>query len=119
MSTKAPPEYIQGAGGCLVSKNILDGRGRLKWMTREPSANPADNGWRFFADIDGDTFVNTPGNIVVSDFNAVADIEPAIIAIYELPVGSDLQLVVEDGRRTIVDNRTGRALVVPGARENH
>lgn len=105
--TAETPEYIDGAGASLVSRRILDGSGRLKWAIREPSANPSDNGWRFFADADDDTSINAPGGVVVSDFNRVADLEPAVIEIYLLPVGSDLQLVVDDGRRWFVDNATG------------
>ena len=30
-------------GGCVVSKNILEKRGRLKWCFREESVNNIDN----------------------------------------------------------------------------
>ncbi|MFP3325387.1 DUF2185 domain-containing protein, partial [Planococcus sp. SIMBA_160] len=38
----------------------------------------------------------------------VANIEPAILGIYELPIGSDLQLVSENGKIRFVDNLTGK-----------
>jgi len=73
--------------------------------------NPADNGWRFLAEEDDDTYINTPGNLVVVDFNTVAAIEPAVISIYLLPIGSDLQLVEErTGRLVFYDNRTQQPL---------
>lgn len=109
MSTPVP-EYIRDAGACIVSSHVLDGSGRLKWMVREKPADPADTGWRFFADIDDEAFVNDPANLEVRNFNDVADIEPAVIAIYELPTGADLQLVVADGRRSIIDNQTGKPI---------
>lgn len=28
------PEFIPEAGACLVSKNVLGGRGRVRWMVR-------------------------------------------------------------------------------------
>ena len=36
----------------------------------------------------------------------MAEIEPAIIPTYAFPVGSDLQLVAENGRIYFVDNLT-------------
>ena len=102
-----PIEFIEKAGGCIVSKNIIDGKGKLKWLLREVSTDrKVDNGWRFFSDIDDDDFINNPDNLLVCDFNTVANIEPAILAIYNMPVGSDLQLVTEDGKIKFYDNLT-------------
>lgn len=102
-----PIEFIEKAGGCIVSKNILDGKGKLKWLLREVSTDrTVDNGWRFFSDIDDDDFINNPDNLLVCDFNTVANIEPAILAIYNMPVGSDLQLVTEGGKIKFYDNLT-------------
>ncbi len=104
-------EFIEGAGGVLASRRILAGEGLLKWAFREAPVNPADNGWRFLAEEDDDTYINTPGNLVVVDFNTVAAIEPAVISIYLLPIGSDLQLVEErTGRLVFYDNRTQQPL---------
>lgn len=104
-------EFIKNAGACLVSKNILNGHGQLKWLVREKSINPkVDNGWRIFSDIDTSEYLDNPNNLSVCDFNTVAEIEPAIIAIYLLPVGSDLQLVKEDGKITFYDNLTEQQL---------
>lgn len=99
-------EFIKNAGGSIVSKNILEGKGRLTWILREDSVDSVDNGWRFFSNIDTDEFLNNPDNLVVCDFNTVAEIEPAIIAIYLLPVGTDLQLVKIDGKIKFIDNIT-------------
>lgn len=106
-----PNEFIKDAGGVLVSRRILEGKSSLKWAFREESAAPMDNGWRFLSTDDDDEFINTPGNMVVADFNTVAGIEPAIIEIYLLPVGADLQLVREnDGRLVFYNNETGEPL---------
>ena len=45
-------QFIKNAGGCVVSRNILSGKGKLKWCIRENSVNEVDNGWRFLSDID-------------------------------------------------------------------
>lgn len=100
-------EFIKNAGACLVSKNILNGQGRLKWLVREEGIDSTvDNGWRFFSDIDTSEYLDNPNNLSVCDFNTVAEIEPAIIAIYLMPVGSDLQLVKENGKIIFFDNIT-------------
>lgn len=103
--------FIENAGGCIVSKHILTGKGKLKWLFREESVdNKVDNGWRFLSDIDDDEFINDPKNLAVCDFNTVANIEPAILGIYNLPVGSDLQLVVQDGKIRFYDNNTEKEI---------
>ncbi|MEE9965087.1 MAG: DUF2185 domain-containing protein [Propionicimonas sp.] len=56
------PEFIPHSGASIVSKNILTGRGRLTWLVREDSTNLAGNGWRFFADIDDEAYLDDPNN---------------------------------------------------------
>lgn len=97
-------EFIKNAGACIATKNVLEQKGKLKWLVREESVDEVDNGWRFFADIDDSEYVNNPENLVVCDFNTVAEIEPAIIAIYSMPVGTDIQIVVENGTIQFYDN---------------
>jgi len=99
-------DFIKKAGGWIVSKNILDGKGKVKWLLREESIDEVDNGWRFFSDIDDEDFINNPDNLIVCDFNTIANIEPALIGVYLLPVGSDLQLVTQGGKILFYDNIT-------------
>ncbi len=113
-------EFIPKAGACLVSKNVLSGAGRIKWMVRETSRATADNGWRIFSDIDTTEYLHDAANLVITDFNSVCEIEPALIGIWDLPVGSDLQIVDEGEGIEIVDTATGRPvpaeqLFVPGS----
>ena len=110
MNPKEPIEFIKKAGASIVSKNIINETGKLKWILREKSINRVDNGWRFFSEYDDDDYINNPNNLIVCDFNTVASIEPAILKIYELPVGSDLQLVSENGKISFVDNLTGKVI---------
>jgi hypothetical protein len=112
-------EFIPGAGACLVSKNVLSGAGRIKWMVREESRATADNGWRIFSDIDTTEYLHDANNLVITDFNSVCELEPALIGIWSLPVGSDLQIVDEGEGIEIVDTATGQPvptdqLYVPG-----
>lgn len=110
MNQKEPIEFIKKAGACIVSRNIMNETGKLKWILREKSIGAVDNGWRFFSEIDDDDYINNPENLVVCDFNTVANIEPAILGIYELPIGSDLQLVSENGKIRFIDNLTGKEI---------
>ena len=102
-------EFIPKAGACLVSKNVLSGAGRVRWMVRKPSQAPVDNGWRIFSHIDSSEYLADPENLQIVDFNEVCAIEPALIGIYDFPVGSDLQ-IVDDGRIRVVDTASGREI---------
>lgn len=104
------PEFIPKAGACLVSTNVLSGAGRVRWMVRRASQAPVDNGWRIFSHIDSDEFLADAHNLQVTDFNAVCAIEPALIGIYDFPVGSDLQIVDEGDGIRVVDTATGREI---------
>jgi len=101
-------EFIPGAGACLASKNVLSGAGRVKWMVREESRAAADNGWRIFSDIDTTEYLHDASNLQIVDFNGVCEIEPALIGIWDLPVGSGLELGDEGNAIRIVETSTGR-----------
>lgn len=103
--------FITNAGAAIVSRKIVEGTGNIKWLTREAPIAPQDTGWRILSDRDTDEYLADPANMTVVDFNDICDIEPACIGIYDLPVGSDIQLVVEpDGRRRWFDNKTEREI---------
>lgn len=101
-------KFIQNAGGCVVSNNILSGRGKLKWCIREDPINDNDNGWRFLSDIDTDQYLNNPNNMSICDFNTVAEIEPAILAIYNCEIGTDIELVDKKRKKVFIDSNTGK-----------
>ena len=115
MSDEKTVEFIGNAGGCIVTKNLYEGKGKLKWLLREESADlNVDTGWRFFSDIDDSDYINNPDNLVTCDFNTVANIEPAVLGIYGMPVGTDLQIVVKGGVITFYDNLTEQQVEVSG-----
>ena len=37
--------FIENAGGVIITKSIYQGTSKLKWLFREESVNPSDNGW--------------------------------------------------------------------------
>lgn len=110
MFKKNKIKFIKNAGGSIVSNNILNGKGKIKWIFREKSVNQNDNGWRFLSNIDDDQYINNPSNLIVCDYNTVAEIEPAIISIYLLPVGTDLEFVIENNKKYFLDNLTGKVV---------
>ena len=98
-------------GGCVVSKNILEKRGRLKWCFREESVNNIDNGWRFLSEIDTDEFLADSKNMVICDWGTIFEIEPAITLIFELPIGTELTLEYDGSQKCFVDSETGEKLI--------
>ncbi|MGN8025874.1 immunity protein Imm33 domain-containing protein [Microbacterium sp. 22242] len=87
--------------------NVLNGIAPLRWLVREPGISAVDNGWRFFSAIDDERYLSDATNLTVVSFNTVANIEPAIIPILRLPVGSDLELVRGEDGLQFRDNLTG------------
>ncbi|MCL2849284.1 MAG: DUF2185 domain-containing protein [Micrococcales bacterium] len=105
-------ELIKDAGACLATRNVMQRRGRVRWMVREPSKSPVDNGWRIFSVIDTAEYLADASNFQIVSFNEVCTIEPALIGIYDLPVGSDLQIVDEGHGIQVVETQTGRVLTL-------
>lgn len=105
------PEFVADAGGSILSRNALDGRAPIRWAFREGQANPVDNGWRFLSAIDDDAYLADPANMVVVDFNTVVAIEPAVLPLLRLPVGTDVTIERDaTGRITLIDSASGRPL---------
>lgn len=104
------PEFIPRAGACLATHNVLEGRGRPRWMVRERSQNPSDNGWRIMSHLDTSDYLSDSANWQVADFNRICAIEPALIGIWDLAVGSDLQLVDDELGIRVVDTSTGQQI---------
>jgi hypothetical protein len=102
------PEFIAKAGACLVTKNVLTHAGSVRWMVREDSKAPVDNGWRIFSEVDTEEYLADASNFQITDFNAVCALEPALIGIYDFPVGSDLEILRDDAGIHIIDATTGR-----------
>lgn len=110
MSGPARIEFIPNAGACLATTNVLERRGLVRWMVRRPSQAPADNGWQIMSHVDDSAYLNDTSNWQIVDFNDLCAIEPALIGIWDLPVGSDLQLVRDEQGISIVDTASGRAI---------
>ena len=104
-------EFIPNAGACLATLNVINRTGVVRWMVRLPSQMPADNGWQIMSHLDTTEYLNDLANWRIVDFNDLCAIEPALIGIWDMPVGSDLQ-IVRDDRIRIFDTPTGREIPV-------
>ncbi len=103
-------EFIPNAGACLATLNVIQKKGLVRWMVRRPSKAPADNGWQIMSHIDTSEYLNDTSNWQIVDFNDLCAIEPALIGIWDLPVGSDLQLVRDKQGIHIFDTPSGREI---------
>lgn len=92
-----------GMGGSLTTKNLLNGIGKLRWCVREEFQNSVDNGWRFFSDQDTDEYLADTNNWVVCDFGTIVEIEPAVLKIFDLPIGTELMFAVEEGHKLFLN----------------
>ena len=54
--------FIENAGGVIITKSIYQRTSKLKWLFREESVNPSDNGWRAIGDNDEYSTVAEPPN---------------------------------------------------------
>ena len=103
--------YIRDAGFAVVSRKIVERTGNIKWLFREVPVTPQDSGWRVLSDRDTAECLDDAKNLAIVDFNDLCNLEPACSGIYDLPIGSDIQLVVEpDGRRRWFDNKTEKEI---------
>ncbi|MCA0378338.1 MAG: DUF2185 domain-containing protein [Actinobacteria bacterium] len=101
-------EFIPNAGACLVSRKVLDGEAPVRWMTRRESQAPMDNGWQILSIADTPEYLAEPGNLVIADFNTVCATEPALIGIWDFPVGTELMLHVDQQGKHIIDTTSNR-----------
>lgn len=104
-------EYIPGAGGAIVSKSILNGTARLKWLFRQESTH--GNGWVAFGDTDTQEYVNDANNMAIVDFNTLASLEPAVLKVFYLPPGADLEFRDDATGQYFVDTKTGQEIREP------
>lgn len=103
--------YIRGAGGTIVTKSILSGESKLKWLFRQESEH--GNGWVAFGDKDTQEYVDDAKNMAIVDFNTLANIEPAVVNVFYLPTGSDLEFRSDKTGKYFVDTKTGQEIREP------
>ena len=103
-------KYVENAASCIVTKSILNGETKFRWLFREEPLNNIDTGWMAFGDSDNDEYVNDPKNLSVVDLNTLINIEPTILNVYEMPVGTDLIFIEEDGEKYFINAKTNEQI---------
>lgn len=103
--------YIRGAGGTIVTKSLLSGASKLKWLFRQEGGQ--GNGWVAFGDRDTQEYVNDAQNLTIVDFNTLIDIEPAAANVFYMPMGSDLEFRSDKTGKYFVDTKTGKEIREP------
>lgn len=103
--------YIKGAGGTIVTKSILNGTSKLKWLFRQDAGQ--GNGWVAFGDKDSQEYVNNANNMAIVDFNTLIDIEPAVANVFYMPMGSDLEFRSDKTGKYFVDTKSGKEIREP------
>ena len=96
-----------GLGASIVSNNILKNKANIKWVFREDAVDELDNGWRFLSEIDTEEYLSNPENMSVCDWSTIVEIEPAVLLLYDMPIGTEIALIYEDERRYFIDTNTG------------
>ena len=99
-----------GLGASIVSNNILKNKANIKWILRENSVNELDNGWRFLSEIDTEEYLSHAENMSICDWNTIVEIEPAVLSIFNMPIGTELTMIYEDERVYFLDTITGQKL---------
>jgi hypothetical protein len=97
-------------GASTITKNLFERNGNLKWCVREKSKNINDNGWIFISDADNEASLALFESWCIVPFERVIEIEPAVLSLYELPVGTEVTMIIENGVRYFVDSATGKRL---------
>ena len=99
-----------GLGSSIVSNNILENKANIKWILRERSVNELDNGWRFLSEIDTEEYLSHAENMSICDWSTIVDIEPAVLSIFNMPIGTELTIIYEDERVYFLDSNSGQKL---------
>ena len=99
-----------GLGASIVSNNILENKANIKWILRESSVNELDNGWHFLSEIDTEEYLSHAENMSICDWSTIVDIEPAVLSIFNMPIGTELTMIYEEERVYFLDTITGQKL---------
>lgn len=44
--------------------------------------------------------------MTICDWNTIVEIEPAVIGIFDMPIGTDITLIYEDNKKYFIDTDT-------------
>ncbi|EJU23691.1 PF09951 family protein [Peptoanaerobacter stomatis] len=73
-------------GYVLATKKLVEEKLPVRFMYREKSKS-GDSGWRFFAGVEDQEYVDDPDNIGIYDIKTITDIDKSIIPYLNSSVG--------------------------------
>lgn len=81
---------------CLISKEVIDGKKKVKYLYREESLGDQrkgiyDSGWRIFSGEETQEYVDNPSNIAVVSLGAILNIDESIIECLDAVIGSEFE----------------------------
>lgn len=91
-----PQLRIPGALNCLASKQFLNESAPLGWLVRVEPEAPEDSGWRLYSRADTPEYIEGDGNFAIVPYNDAGEIEPMILPVYFMPVGTELRLFYDE-----------------------
>ena len=69
-----------------------------------------DNGQRFLSVIDTEEYLSHVENMSICDWSTIVELEPAVLSIFNMPIGKELTVIYEDERLYFLDTITGQKL---------
>ena len=92
----------------MTTKSMLRGDTDIRWLDRAQSLGPVDNGWRVLGTAATTDYLADTDNWQMTDFNELCALEPALLAIWSLPVGTRLMLLTTStGAKVFLDETSG------------
>ena len=64
----------------------------------------------FFSKIDTEKYLSHSENMSVCDWSTIVEIEPAVLSIFNMPIGTELTIIYEDERVYFLDSNSGQKL---------
>jgi len=77
---------------------------KVGYMYREEPDFDADSGWRFFAGVESQEYLDDPENLTIYDVNTIANYDPEIIPFLQAPIGSAFEREAGSGKFVEVKN---------------
>ena len=60
--------------------------------------------------IDTEEYLSHAENMSICDWSTIVEIEPAVLSIFNMPIGTELTIIYEDERLYFLDTITGQKL---------
>ena len=62
------------------------------------------------SDIDTEEYLSDANNWCILAFESIIEIEPAVLAIYNMPIGTEITLIQKGKKKFFIDTETGNPI---------